>query len=77
MDEEAQLRYAHDTGFDEGYATGYEEGRIDGCSERTCHNVWDVEMTGRLRFECSDCGGVSLEIAPVYCPICGAKVVEE
>ena len=46
-------------------------------AERTCHNVWDVELTGRLRFKCSDCGAVSLEITPVYCPACGAKVVEE
>lgn len=27
-----------------------------------------------LRFECSECGGVSLEIAPNFCPICGEKV---
>lgn len=50
--------------------------RGDTRAERTCHNVWDVELTGRLRFECSDCGGVSLEIAPAYCPVCGAKVVK-
>lgn len=27
-----------------------------------------------LRFECSACGGVSNEIAPIYCPCCGSKV---
>lgn len=43
----------------------------------TCHNVWDVELTGRLRFQCSECKAVSLEITPRYCPNCGAKVVEE
>ena len=52
----------------------------DNCtnSERTgtCHNVWDVELTGRLRFQCSECGGVSLEITPNFCPVCGRKVVE-
>jgi rubrerythrin len=51
----------------------------DNCtnSERTetCHDVWDTELTGRLRFQCSECGGVSLEITPNYCPICGRKVV--
>lgn len=46
-------------------------------AERTCENVWDVEQTGRLRFKCSDCGAVSLEITPNYCPDCGAKVVGE
>ena len=45
-------------------------------AERTCHDTWDVELTGRLRFACSECGGVSLEIAARYCPICGAKVVD-
>ena len=25
------------------------------------------------RFECSECGGISLEIAPEYCPICGRE----
>lgn len=44
--------------------------------ERTCHNTWDVELTGRLRFACSECGSVSLEIAARYCPICGAAVVD-
>lgn len=46
-------------------------------AERTCHNVWDVELTGRLRFQCSECKAVSLEITPRYCPVCGAKVVDE
>lgn len=45
-------------------------------AERTCHNIWNVELTGRLRFQCSECGAVSLEITPRYCPSCGAKVVE-
>jgi rubrerythrin len=40
----------------------------------TCHNVWDVELTGRLRFQCSECGAVSLEITPNYCPVCGRRV---
>ena len=42
----------------------------------TCHNTWDVELTGRLRFQCSECEAVSLEITPRYCPNCGRKVVE-
>lgn len=46
-------------------------------AERTCYNTWLVELTGRLRFQCSECKAVSLEIAPLYCPVCGAKVVEE
>ena len=45
--------------------------------ERTCRNTWDIELTGRLRFKCSECGAVSLEITPRYCPSCGARVVEE
>ena len=47
-------------------------------SERTetCHNVWDIELTGRLRFQCSECGAVSLEITPNFCPVCGRRVVE-
>lgn len=44
-------------------------------AERTCHNTWHVELTGRLRFQCSECGGVSLEISPRFCPCCGAKVI--
>ena len=43
--------------------------------ERECVNEWDTELTGRLRFQCSACGAVSLEITPRYCPNCGAKVV--
>ena len=47
----------------------------DGIAERgTCHDVWDTELTGRLRFQCSECGGVSLEITPHFCPCCGRKV---
>jgi len=42
----------------------------------TCHNVWDVELTGRLRFQCSECGCVSLEITPRFCPCCGRKFVD-
>ena len=42
--------------------------------ERTCHNKWDIEQMGRLRFQCSECGGVSLEITPIFCPCCGARV---
>ena len=42
----------------------------------TCHDVWDIELTGRLRFQCSECGAVSLEITPNFCPVCGRKVVE-
>lgn len=45
-------------------------------SSGTCHDVWDVELTGRLRFQCSECGAVSLEITPRFCPVCGRKVVE-
>lgn len=44
-------------------------------AERTCHNTWDAELTGRLRFQCSECGGVSLEITPRFCPCCGARVI--
>jgi hypothetical protein len=43
----------------------------------TCHDVWDTELMGRLRFQCSECGGVSLEITPRFCPNCGRKVVDE
>ena len=42
----------------------------------TCKDVWDVELTGRLRFQCSECGAVSLEITPRFCPGCGREVVE-
>lgn len=45
-------------------------------SSGTCHDVWNVELTGRLRFQCSECGAVSLEITPRFCPACGKKVVE-
>lgn len=41
-------------------------------SERTCEDVSE----NPLRFECSACGGVSLDIVPNYCPCCGVKVVE-
>ena len=43
----------------------------------TCCDIWDTELTGRLRFKCSVCGGVSLEITPRFCPCCGRKVVYE
>lgn len=46
-------------------------------AEKTCHDTWDIELTGRLRFKCSECGAVSLDITPRYCPACGARVVEE
>lgn len=46
-------------------------------AERTCHNTWDCELTGRLRFQCSECDAVSLEITPMFCPNCCAKVVEQ
>lgn len=46
-------------------------------AERTCKNVWDVELTGRLRFQCSECGAVSLEITPRFCPNCGKKVADQ
>lgn len=42
-------------------------------AERTCEDVSE----NPLRFECSACGGVSLDIVPNYCPCCGAKVVSE
>lgn len=41
-----------------------------------CHDTWDVELTGRLRFQCSECEAVSLEIAPRFCPVCGRRVVD-
>lgn len=41
-----------------------------------CWNTWDSELTGRLRFQCSECKAVSLEITPFYCPVCGRKVVK-
>lgn len=53
----------------------YITGRWDDRGECTCHDVWDTEGTGRLRFKCSECGCVSLEITPRYCPCCGAEVV--
>lgn len=40
--------------------------------ERTCRDVSE----NPLRFECSECGGVSLEIAPRFCPLCGRKVAQ-
>ena len=40
----------------------------------TCHNVWDTKLTGRLRFQCSGCGAVSVEITPRFCPNCGREV---
>lgn len=51
-------------------------GALHNATLRTCHNVWDIELTGRLRFQCSECGGVSLEIKPNFCPVCGRKVVK-
>ena len=39
----------------------------------TCRDV----SANPLRFECSECGGVSLEIAPRFCPCCGREVVCE
>ncbi len=45
--------------------------------ERTCHDTWDTELTGRLRFQCSECGSVSLDFTPRYCPSCGARVIVE
>ena len=41
----------------------------------TCHDTWDTELTGRLRFKCSECGAVPLEITPRFCPACGREVV--
>lgn len=43
----------------------------------TCHDTWDTDLTGRLRFQCSECGAVSLEIVPRFCPNCGRRVVDE
>ena len=53
-----------------GFCKLYEKGL-------TCHDTWDTIFTGRLRFECSECGAVSLEITPNYCPNCGARVVND
>lgn len=35
------------------------------------------ESANPLRFECSECGGLSIEIAPRFCPCCGREVVYE
>ena len=43
---------------------------------RFCKDAQDAELAWRLRFECSECGGMSLEIAPRYCPRCGAEVLQ-
>ena len=37
----------------------------------TCHDTNESP----LRFVCSECGGVTSEIAPRYCPCCGRRVV--
>ena len=37
----------------------------------TCHDTNESP----LRFVCSECGGVTSEIAPRYCPACGREVV--
>ncbi len=39
----------------------------------TCRDV----SANPLRFECSECGGLSIEIAPRFCPCCGREVVFE
>ena len=39
----------------------------------TCRDV----SANPLRFECSECGGLSIEIAPRFCPCCGREVVDE
>ena len=59
-----------------GVISGPEQAIAATLGTGTCHNVWDVELTGRLRFQCSECGAVSLEITPRFCPVCGKKVVE-
>lgn len=38
----------------------------------TCHDTNESP----LRFVCSECGGVTSETAPRYCPLCGRRVVE-
>lgn len=38
-----------------------------------CKNV----SKNPMRFECSKCGGVSLEMAPRHCPCCGTKVMTD
>ena len=45
------------------------EKESDGRGE--CHDVSE----NPLRYECSECGAVSLEIAPRFCPCCGRRCV--
>lgn len=55
----------------DAYMRGYFEGRRSWRNVReTCEDVSE----NPLRFECSACGGLSLDIAPRYCPACGAEV---
>ena len=61
----------------DGVTTEYQRSKNGVAECGTCCDIWDTELTGRLRFKCSVCGGVSLEIMPRFCPNCGRKVVDE
>lgn len=50
--------------------------------ERTCTMTYDEEWSGdelypTAAFVCSECGGMTVEGVPNYCPNCGARVRSE
>ena len=50
--------------------------------ERTCTMTYDEEWSGdelypTQAFICSECGGMTVEGVPNYCPNCGARVRSE
>ena len=50
-------------------------------AERICTMTYDEEWSGdelypTEAFICSECGGMTVEGVPKFCPNCGAKVVE-
>ena len=51
-------------------------------AERTCHMEYNEDWSGdelypTEAYQCSECGRITQEGLPNYCPSCGAKVVDE
>ncbi len=55
------------------YAERIEQAIAATLGRGTCSDV----SANPLRFECSECGGLSLDISPRFCPCCGREVVSE
>ena len=62
------------------YQNGYEQGKKDAVVH--AHWIWELAPNGWADHICSHCGytkntDIHVELAWMYCPICGAKMDEK